>query len=118
MSLYEFVNELQTIYYPDRPARTRPEKMLAMFRRGGSFRGAVHAFKPTAEEKVDVWLLLDKGRPVAAVGRDNDVILVGEAAVRRAEELSQMSFVRLKDTLFETVLSEAQNTEAMIRAEA
>lgn len=106
------------LYYPDSPARTRPEKMLDMFREGGTFRGAVHVYTPGAEERRDVWVLMDRGEPVAAAARRDDEMVVGSDALDMVGELDRLSFVRLNDTMFEDILSEARGTGAVMEAEA
>lgn len=89
-----------------------------MFREGGSFRGAVHVYTPGAEERRDVWILLDEGEPVAAAARRDDEMEVGSDALDMVETLDRMSFVRLNDSMFEEVLSEARGTGAVMEAEA
>ncbi len=115
-SLEEVLAEFRTLHYRDQPSRARPESMLEMFERGRSFRGAVHAFS-RGPRGTDVWLLLDEGVPVAAVGKTEGEVITGRAAAEAARKLDSVSFTRLKQDLFDRLLSRAQATPARIRTD-
>lgn len=89
-----------------------------MFREGGTFRGAVHVYTPGAERRQDVWILIDDGVPVAAAARQDEKMAVGSEALDVVDTLDRLSFVRLNDSMFEDILSEARGTGAVMGAEA
>jgi len=114
LSLKGLLRELRTLYFDERPSRATPEKMLSMFERGGKFRGALHAFEEGSNE--EAWLLLEDGEPVAAIGKRGDDVVCGDAAVDLAGELNDLSFKRMDEKLFRSVLSEAHGTKASVNA--
>lgn len=82
-----------------------------MFREGGEFRGALHAFA-TGGEKREAWLLFLGGEPVAGVGRDYEGLVLAEEALELAKELGRTSFTRLSANVLERMRAEASGTPA------
>lgn len=112
MTLYGFVTEMETLHYDESPKRPSPERVMDMFQRGGSFRGAAHAYT-TGHRSRDAWVLFDDGEPVAAASRDDDEIEVGPEAVEEAKSMDRMTFTRLKDPIYDSIIEEAEGTAAM-----
>lgn len=110
MTLGGLMKEFRTVHFKERPSRASAGKMLSMFREGGSFRGAVHAYSEGGDR--EAWLLLDGGVPVAAVAKRGEDVLVGEDAVELARGLDGISFARLVGGSFESLRQEAQGTPA------
>ncbi|MBS1263938.1 MAG: hypothetical protein MAG715_01133 [Methanonatronarchaeales archaeon] len=115
-SLEQLMAEFRTLHYRDRPSGIRPDRMLAMFGKGGSFRGAVHAFS-RGTGGTDVWLLLDGGVPVAGIGKKEGEVVAGREALEAARVLDHVSFTRLSEDVFERLFSRGQATPARIRTE-